>query len=260
MLCPSCQTAAPPDATGRCSHCGYLAAPVPPPGYFPTAYVSPQAPTGIATAVQVLLGVSALFILLVMGVDIWSRGDSGSDGTAAALGLVSLLNLALYAATGICFIVWAFKSAKLSQILAPGRQPLAPGWAIGGWFIPLGNLVLPRLVLGGIWRAALPLQPEPPLRKPPTLLVTFWWLAFVGSELIDAAGTMLGAVWAGLDHATLTDSQQTAVLVVSTVGNLIRLVAAVLAVLMIRRITAMQQVRILQGPAPQFPYQPLSHL
>ncbi len=40
------------------------------------------------------------------------------------------------------FIVWQFRHAKNARALGE-RGGLGPGWAIGGWFVPLANFVLP---------------------------------------------------------------------------------------------------------------------
>ena len=45
-------------------------------------------------------------------------------------------------AIGVVFIIWQFRHAKNAQVLG-ARGGLGPGWAIGGWFIPLANYVLP---------------------------------------------------------------------------------------------------------------------
>ncbi|WP_280311170.1 DUF4328 domain-containing protein [Nocardia abscessus] len=50
---------------------------------------------------------------------------------------------------------------------------LERGWAIGSWFIPLGNLILPALVVADLHRAEH--------RRPnhSLLLVVLWWLSWL---------------------------------------------------------------------------------
>jgi hypothetical protein len=46
------------------------------------------------------------------------------------------------------FITWQYRHAKNARLL--GQQGgLGPGWAVGGWFIPLANFVLPAVQLFG---------------------------------------------------------------------------------------------------------------
>ena len=262
MPCPSCSS---PylDPYGRCSACGWGGAQ--PSAYYPVAYTVPSAPTGLALAVQILFGVIGLVSLLFIGLDGYGMSLShsiGVDGagshsdavtaTFVASSLLFDLMLLLMLGTGITFIVWFAKSANLSAVLAPGRQRLNPGWAIGGWFVPLAGLVLPRLVAGDIWRASEPLTPDA-VWKPRTRLVTFWWLAFVFSQTLF----MLPIAPLELMRGDLDDTTRqagTAWFVVALVVGVLRIAAVVLGILVVRRVTSRQQVRIMQGPGVGHPY------
>ena len=60
-------------------------------------------------------------------------------------------------------MIWMFKMAK--NVRALGRQGLryAPGWAIGGWFVPPCVLyVVPWLMFRELWKAS---DPEPPIPR-----------------------------------------------------------------------------------------------
>ncbi|WP_052441864.1 DUF4328 domain-containing protein [Streptacidiphilus anmyonensis] len=265
MLCPSC-SAATLDAYGRCPHCGYLAAPPAQPyaAYYPQpAMISPTAPAGIGLAAQILIAVSGVLALVSFGLNIWAytvakAGPGGIldantnlnslDAVAGIAGILALFNLLLGLATGIVFIVWFFKSANLAAILAPGRQALSAGWAIGGWFIPLGWFVLPRVVAGGVWRAAIPLQSQPVLRKPRTYLVTWWWLSFCVGE------TMLSTPVSASARTLNSSGSLLVPYGASGFGDLCRVASAILGIVMIRKLTQMQQIRILQGPGVGHPY------
>jgi hypothetical protein len=262
VLCPSCSTVA-LDAYGRCPHCGYSAAPPVQPypaAYYPQpALVTPTAPAGVGLAAQILMAVAGLLAVVALGVNVWvfdtdthavNTGDfTTSDTVAGAGGVIGALADLLSLATAVVFIIWFFKSANLSRILAPGMQSLAAGWAIGGWFIPLAYWVLPRLVAGDIWRAAIPLGANPDGRKPRTYLVTWWWITFiVGQQLLA-----LSVIPITVDETTGTGLLG-ALFGVSTVVDLCRIASAALGIVMIRKVTSMQQVRILQGPGVGHPY------
>ena len=52
------------------------------------------------------------------------------------------------------FIVW-FQRARINAgVFAPDLQRRGRGWAIGGWFIPIGNLYIPRAIAADIWAAS----------------------------------------------------------------------------------------------------------
>ena len=270
MPCPSCSSAY-LDQYGRCPVCGYAGGFPPPTGRYPGAYYAPPAapvaPTGISLAAQILIGVSGLAAVLAGAVNIYgytlsSRVLDNADvshslydqaHTASSLiggmgGLMDLLNIA----TGVVFIIWCYKSARLSAVLAPGRQPLPVGMSIGGWFIPLAFLVLPRLTMGGIWRASEPLRDTPMMRKPGTQLVTYWWITFAIAQL----GVNINLPTLSTPDQAINDSHtETLVrLLIALAVLALRVVSAVLGVIMLRRLTARQQVRILQGPGAGHPY------
>ena len=261
MPCPFCSSAY-LDPYGRCPACGYLGGPNPT-GLYPVAYAAPTAPSGVSLATQVLTGISGLLALL--GVAATTYGytlsrkfldgsgsyDQQRGGTAVigvTVGLIDVFALA----TAVLFMIWLFKSAKLSAVLAPGQQTLGAGWAIGGWFIPLAFLVLPRLVVGGVWRAAEPLRDQPSPRRPHTFLVTAWWITFCIGQLGISAGVL------SLSAPTVSENHDsgfiTGMFVLALVVELMRAASAVLGVVMLRRITTRQQIRILQGPGAGHPY------
>ena len=68
--------------------------------------------------------------------------SDADDAVAASLGLHLLLVVGL----AVVFIVWQWRHAKNAEVLG-ARGGLGPGWAIGGWFVPLANFVLPGVQL-----------------------------------------------------------------------------------------------------------------
>jgi hypothetical protein len=78
-----------------------------------------------------------------------SRWDSFVDGNASISDLdaaddyvaaAAILTLALTIATGIVLAVWSHRAASNARARGAGTSP---GWASGGWFIPIGNLFVP---------------------------------------------------------------------------------------------------------------------
>ena len=273
MPCPSCSSAY-LDQYGRCPACGYgggFAPPGPYAGPYPGSYAppaGPSAPTSTSLAAQILIGVSGLIAVVAAAVNIYgytlsSRVLDNADVShslydqahtaTGIIGVVTGFTEILNLATGVVFIIWCYKSARLSAVLAPGRQSLPPGMAIGGWFIPLAFLVLPRMTMGGIWRAGEPLRDAPMMRKPGTQLVTYWWITFAVAQL----GITVGLPSLSTPDSAIDNNDPTATFVLFVIVLavlLLRVVSAVLGVIMLRRLTARQQVRILQGPGAGHPY------
>jgi hypothetical protein len=264
--CPSCSSSY-LDQYGRCPACGFTGAPQPS-GLYPVAYTAPTAPSGLSLATQVLIGISGLLALVAAAAstygftvslsildgsgnpeNYYTQADVASALITVVVALVWIVNIA----TAVVFMIWFFKSAKLSAILAPGRQSLGPGWAIGGWFVPFAYLVLPRLVMGGIWRASEPVRDGlPATRRPRTVLVTFWWITFV----LGQVGITVGGLSSSEPDRAFSDDRTVTVLLflLALVVALLRVASSVLGVIMLRQVTARQQVRILQGPGAGHPY------
>ena len=82
----------------------------------------------------------------------------------------------------ICFIIsliaiigWSHSVVKTAYARDPKSVRKTPGWAIGSWFIPFYNLVMPRVLIS---EALKELRTRPP-RK----LLTVWWVVFLLSNL-----------------------------------------------------------------------------
>jgi hypothetical protein len=142
-------------------------------------------------------------------------------------------------ATAVVFLVWFHRARVNAGLLGPEEQRRGPGWAVGSWFIPFANLWLPRAVAGDIWDAS-----EHDKRVPRTVL-NAWWALWVLSCL---ANRVAGRLW---ERAEEVDAIRRAALGL-VAGSAVDLVAAVLAVLFVRRLTAMQHAKAaLTGHARQ---------
>jgi hypothetical protein len=107
-----------------------------------------------------------------LGVAAWSLRSllvgATAPGQVSYTALESRLSLMGFAAlvlviTGVLagglFIWWFHRAYKnLASLGATGLR-YGAGWAIGGWFIPLANLVLPKRIANDLWRASDPALP-----------------------------------------------------------------------------------------------------
>jgi hypothetical protein len=148
-------------------------------------------------------------------------------------GIGALPGLALI----VVFIIWQWRSAKNGTI----RMRYSPGWSIGGWFIPFANLVIPVRVMQDLWQSG-----DPDARDgtewrqlPRSSLIGWWWTAFLAGYILDI-GT----------GDSLTASQLRWLAAAHVVGHLLRLGAAVLALLLVQRITDRQDIARQRIPAP----------
>ena len=135
-----------------------------------------------------------------------------------------------------CFIVWCWRAAKNQQAL--GRQPerLGSGWAVGGWFIPLANLVIPALVIQDLWRGSdvTIARGDPRWRiADRSWLIGWWWGLFVVALLVFPGSP---ADQRSVDYDTVRGFNLLALL-----GMPCAATSAVLAILVVRRLGARQE-------------------
>ncbi|WP_051386399.1 DUF4328 domain-containing protein [Actinokineospora inagensis] len=96
--------------------------------------------------------------------------------------------LAGVALSGVAFLMWLWRARVNSARICDAPQRLRIRWAVLSWFIPLGNLWLPQMVLADVWRAS---RPDTPARGadlrtvPAGKVVGIWWVLFVATHLVD---------------------------------------------------------------------------
>ncbi|MFD9302910.1 DUF4328 domain-containing protein [Streptomyces sp. NPDC060048] len=223
------------------------------PGFAPQPLRVLRSPRGFATAATVLLAISALYALIVTGTGLYV-GSVLRDGTYpdaggtdsltppdALMGLVAVVSLPLLLASAAAFIPWFHRVHGNAEIFNPGAVTRSSGWAIGAWFIPLGNFFLPYAMAKEIWAASLQLGPDGSFRRVSTAPLTSWWLLWVASLIADRVyGSLYGDATDAQELASSADA--------SVVYGLLSLAAAVLAIVFVRKLTALQTVKAAQGP------------
>lgn len=83
---------------------------------------------------------------------------------ASLLGLENLVTLVAM----ITFLVWIHR-VFVAIRQSGGTTSWSPGWSVGGWFVPLGNMIIPWLTVRDALKA---------LGKP-TALAGGWWLTWL---------------------------------------------------------------------------------
>ncbi|WP_144121906.1 DUF4328 domain-containing protein [Catellatospora sichuanensis] len=178
MPCPHCSADNP--ATGSyCRSCGLdRNAPL----IWPQAKV--YAVRGIGLAAAVAVGVSA--VLTVLGAVLalvpgamaeQARADRDTDLLQNAY-LVELaitgVDVLGWLVAAVLVIIWLYR-ARVNIDAFPEAVPrLAPGWAIGGWFVPLANFVIPCQVMHQVAAASL-------RHRRIGLFTGVWWAGYVVS-------------------------------------------------------------------------------
>lgn len=156
------------------------------------------------------------------------------------IGLISILEFFLYAVTAVLFLMWLFRVYKNLPPLRAANLEFTPGWAIGWWFIPFANLVKPFQVVREAWRESDPdFDPNVNFLSSGTgsapSLFGFWWAFWIISNITSNIAARLMD-----DSGTKASEGFIAAWIIASVSSMI---AALLAILVVRSITQRQDER-----------------
>lgn len=94
----------------------------------------------------------------------------------------------------VALIVWTRKAFRISETVDVPQfeRKYSRGMAVGGWFIPIGNLFVPKRVISEIEQiTAIGADPEKSafsFKSQPLLTIgTWWWGLWIASSLLDRA-------------------------------------------------------------------------
>lgn len=230
------------DVGGRAAWAPTAAAPV------VTGRPRRRATGGPATALGILLGIAAGALIALVGALVhrfavslvWEHWNEARDPSPLyrrldlADGLVTgveVVVMLLGLAVLVLLVIWSWRVAANARDERRWRSRLAPGWAIGGWFVPLASLVLPCIVARACWRATEPTAPGP-TGASRGRIVGWWWGLWVTGVLLVAGGPHV-------DTRTATSYLELRVNDgVEALGAAVLVAAALLLRVVVRRITA----------------------
>lgn len=258
--------------------------PTPPPGYYASgetpssgwagplgAYSAPavwRGLQGLTTALTVMFAVAiAIAALGIIGVvhhlsvlsdepEVAGRlldADRVNDA-ATFPGVMLILFVLLSIAIFVVFVIWLFRAAKNNEALGRANPRFGPGWAIGAWFIPLANLVIPVMIVWDLWKgsdASVPRGDPNWRRARGGAIVIAWWIAYLVMT-VPRGFTGLGKDDEGR-FSKASDVRRSDMLeIVAAVGAI---AAGALAIVMVRQLTARQEecLRVQQSATPVAP-------
>ncbi|QNP64884.1 DUF4328 domain-containing protein [Streptomyces genisteinicus] len=221
----------------------------------PGTYRQLRSPVGLGRAAVILLGLVAVtdIAAALAAFNIRRVVTAMSDGGFLAVGqeeadfadmlVVATSGAQLLAMLAVApvFLVWFHRVRVNAGIFAPDRFTRGPGWALGGWFIPIAFFWIPRGVAAETWRASRT-DPHAPDDHERATLLNVWWGLFVAASLATRFADRR------YERAeSLHEIVSAADLVV--LSCLLDLVAAVVAALFVHRLTHMQHARAVGAAA-----------
>jgi hypothetical protein len=179
--------------------------------------------------------------------DLPSSADLDANDDRQAL--AGTLLFVSFVVTIVAFVMWFSRAYKNLPALGATDLRFTKGWAIGAWFVPILNLWRPKQIANDIWRASDPAAPADQRNtwreKPAAELLLAWWIVWVVSLYAWNASTRLA--FAGDDAGGVRDGDYADIV---SLG--LDLVAALLAIAVVRRMTDRQsaRARVVAAAAP----------
>jgi hypothetical protein len=208
----------------------------------------------VVDAIALIVEVDYYSVLdeLDRGIDVSVADIQAADDRSAAAGLAQIVS---YIPAIVAFIVWFARAYRNTAGLGATGMRRKPGWSIGAWFVPILNLFRPKQIANDIWRATDPALPRVASGWQGNAvhgLIHWWWAIWI---MAGVSGNLSTRVY--LNAETL--SEQLGASAFSAFADVVFIAAAVLAILVVRRVTGRQEQRaaMLSAPEPQAPPEPL---
>jgi hypothetical protein len=151
----------------------------------PVAGHVPSTPLrGLSTAATVAVWVAAVGPMLMAAPTPtfgWYASSPQAQLGMVLLGGGLLLSGIGQAVAGILVIMWLARARANADALYPAPHRLGGGWVIGSWFVPVGNLFLPVLVVLDVVKASHPAGRSIPQ-------VAIWWAGWIGGSIAMPLG------------------------------------------------------------------------
>jgi hypothetical protein len=209
---------------------------------------------GRANAVVVLLianvGWSLVSIGAVLGeLDILERARDGrfvSQAEALAsddrVRTATTIALVLNVVTIVGWLVWQHRGQRNLSRLGVRQLRFTPAWAVGWWFVPIANLWKPFQSVRELWRASRAGVDDATGAGERTWpVIGWWWGVWLVSNITLRLSVSMDRQ-ATLDDYIGSDN-------VDLVQEALSIVAAILAIAVVRSITRRQEAKIVAGPA-----------
>jgi hypothetical protein len=164
-----------------------------------------------------------------------SAADDRLTAVSIPLGIVSV-------ALVVVWCVWQYRGQANLRPLGADNLKYSPGWAVGWWFIPFANFAMPYLTVRELWKASDPEAGSVGWQMGKTSpLIPFWWAFWLGYYALVLTGS---SILAGADaNGVASVGTRIAVTQWSIAGQFAYIVAAVLAVLIVRQVDERQRAK-----------------
>lgn len=193
-----------------------------------------------------IAGAIGLVVVNLLRLDLVNRIAAGQPVSLAEarasdslVGGVALASSGVYVLAAIAVLMWLHRVVRNNQRLGERYLRFSPGFAVGCWFIPFANFVLPYQAVREAWGASDPGLPsstsDSRRRARGRGLVVAWWLTFIVGSLIGTASLGFGP---NSNADPLTSVR--AITYITLVQEALHFVAALLLIAVVTQLTSRQ--------------------
>ncbi|GGJ65346.1 hypothetical protein GCM10010121_089940 [Streptomyces brasiliensis] len=151
------------------------------------------------TAVAVSTAVQQIYLVTTLhGNEAYQYWDGGSSSD-----LWGKLQISSGAVLIVCWLIWFTQARAVAERFTPGRLRYRPSMAVLAWFIPIGNLYLPKQIANDIWHASSP--PAKAEAMAPAARLHLWW-SFWLATLVTWPEFWRTCHWNRFNHGDWADS------------------------------------------------------
>lgn len=152
--------------------------------------------------------------------------------------IIAITYVLAFLVTVIFFSIWFYRAYRNLPALGARGLHTSPGWAVGYFYIPIVNLYRPYRAAKEIWQASVPTsEPNHPNAwqdQKVSSIVGWWWGFWIASSVLGRISNRISS-----NVESLSGYRST--LWIDLGIQVIIIIAAILAIVVIKNVTAMQE-------------------
>ena len=146
--------------------------------------------------------------------------------------------LFMFVPTAVAWLLWQYRAHANLRGIGVANLRFSPGWAVGWWFIPFANLVMPYLTVRELWKASdVNTGAIDWKARGGAAIVAMWWTARLGTQALFQIGGVLSRDAPGALSTTRTSSA------LLMAGDIVLVAWAILAILLVRGVNERQEAK-----------------
>ena len=175
--------------------------------------------------------------------------------------VAAIFNLLVFIATIIVFLIWEHRANSNLRPLGVPRPEYSSRWAVGSWFVPILTLWVPFQIVRYIWRKSDPDTVNPDgwsddrnYSGDGEFTLKAWWGFWIAAGIVGRFSDRIALRADELSEYTISSWA-------GIFSSILAAIAAILAISVVRGVTARQEERfkrLLAASQPQFWSQPYS--